>query len=207
MRRREALALLAAAVAPGQAGMPVRTGQAGMPVPTGEEMERQNLRQLLALRRVYVDRLGNGSAAGQLRDMVMAALHRARLFVVTEDEERADAYIRGSAEDLIFTETHSSRDGVQVRGRASASSREAGRAEAASAGVGIEETDDRYARERKHEAVAALRLVSRDGDVLWSTTQESLGAKYKGSAADVADKVAKELAAVWARARKTARGP
>ena len=33
-------------------------------------------------------------------------------------------------------------------------------------------------RARKHEAAAALRLVARDGDVLWSTTQESLGATF-----------------------------
>ena len=31
------------------------------------------------------------------------------------------------------------------------------------------------------------------GDVLWSTTQESKGAKYKGANADAADKVVKQL--------------
>ncbi len=171
------------------------------------DLERENLRHLVTLRRVYVDRLGNAQAANQLRDMIIAALHRARLFIVTEDEERADAYLRGSAEDLIFTETHSSREGIQLRGTASASRREPGQSDAASGGLGVGETDDRYARERKHEAVAALRLVARDGDVLWSTTQESLGAKYKGSAADVAEKVAKELTAAYTRARKLLKGP
>jgi hypothetical protein len=39
----------------------------------------------------------------------------------------------------------------------------------------------------------AVRLVSSDGDVLWSTTQESKGAKYKGASADVAEKVVKQL--------------
>jgi hypothetical protein len=32
-----------------------------------------------------------------------------------------------------------------------------------------------------------------DGDVIWSTTQESQGAKFKSSSADVADKVVKQL--------------
>ena len=36
-------------------------------------------------------------------------------------------------------------------------------------------------------------MVSNDGDVLWSTTQESKGAKYKGASADVAEKVVKQL--------------
>jgi hypothetical protein len=39
----------------------------------------------------------------------------------------------------------------------------------------------------------AVRLVSSDRDVLWSTTQESKGAKYKGASADVAEKVVKQL--------------
>jgi len=38
----------------------------------------------------------------------------------------------------------------------------------------------------------AVRLVSSDGDVVWSTTQESQGAKYKGASADVAEKVVKQ---------------
>jgi hypothetical protein len=165
---------------------------------TPEQIEQQHLRQILTLRRVYVDRLGGAPAANQIRDMIIAALHRSRLFIVTEDEDRADAYLRGSAEDLIFTETHSSREGLSVRAAGSAR----GESGAASSSIGVGETDDRYSRERKHEAVAALRLVARDGDVLWSTTQESLGAKYKGSSADVAEKVARELAAAFARARK-----
>ena len=31
------------------------------------------------------------------------------------------------------------------------------------------------------------------GDVIWSTTQESKGAKYKGANADSADKVVRQL--------------
>jgi hypothetical protein len=38
-----------------------------------------------------------------------------------------------------------------------------------------------------------VRLVNSDGDVIWTTTQESKGAKYKGASADVADKCVKKL--------------
>ncbi len=37
------------------------------------------------------------------------------------------------------------------------------------------------------------RLVSSGGDGVWSTTQESKGAKYKTASADVADKIVKQL--------------
>jgi hypothetical protein len=43
------------------------------------------------------------------------------------------------------------------------------------------------------EARIAVRLVSPDGDVIWTSTQESRGAKYKGASADVADKCVRQL--------------
>ena len=50
-------------------------------------------------------------------------------------------------------------------------------------------------KERKHEVLATVRLVNKDGDVLWSTTQESNGAFSHGASADVAEKIAKQLVA------------
>jgi len=174
----------------------------------GRGIEEQQLRQLLNLRRVYVDQLAGGDTAKQIRDMIIGALERSRLFVVTEDESKADAYLRGSADDSVFTETRSSREGINARvgGRAGNSqSRYNGTSVSATLGVG--DSDDFYEKERKHEARASVRLVSRDGDVLWSSTQESQGAKYKGSAADVADKIGRELADAYTKAKKLSGSP
>jgi hypothetical protein len=38
--------------------------------------------------------------------------------------------------------------------------------------------------------------------VIWSTTQESLGGKFRGASADVAGKVTRQLAEDFARAKK-----
>jgi hypothetical protein len=70
----------------------------------------------------------------------------------------------------------------------------------ASTGIGDRESTD--IRERKHEAMATVRLVNKDGDILWSTTQESGGAKFRGASADVADKIARALLAEVERLRK-----
>ena len=72
-----------------------------------------------------------------------------------------------------------------------------------SAGIGDRESSD--IRERKHEALATVRLVNKEGDVIWSTTQESLGAKFRGASADVADKVTKQLTADYERMKKLKR--
>ncbi|MGH9673720.1 MAG: hypothetical protein ACRD44_11115, partial [Bryobacteraceae bacterium] len=56
--------------------------------------------------------------------------------------------------------------------------------------------------ERKHEATAAVRIVNKEGDVIWSTTQESMGAKFRGAGSDTADKITKQLMADFDRARR-----
>src|SRR5579859_8020876 len=96
--------------------------------PTPAALEDGGLRELRNVRRVYVDRLTGGETAAQMRDILISSLEAARIFKVTENEERADAILRGAAEDLVFTDTHSSSDSIDARanfgsGRASSSSR------------------------------------------------------------------------------------
>jgi hypothetical protein len=159
--------------------------------------------QLLTLRRVYVDRLTGGETAAQMRDLIISSLQNARLFVLTENPDRADAVLRGAAEDLIYTDQFSTSEGISLRG--SVSNRvtrpgEGSTTRGASAGVG--ENESANIRERKHEALATVRLVNKDGDVIWSTTQESNGAKFRGASADVADKITRQLVTDFERARK-----
>ncbi len=160
--------------------------------------------QLLSLRRIYVDRLSGGETAVQIRDMILSSLHSARLFTITENPERADAFLRGAAEDLVFTDTHSSSESLSARGSVSggsgASRDSASRRNYATVGVGQSESS-RIA-ERRHEASAAVRLVNKDGDVVWATTQESMGGKFRGASADVADKITRQLMSDYERARK-----
>ena len=54
-------------------------------------------------------------------------------------------------------------------------------------------SDSSVNTETINEARVAVRLVNSEGDVIWTSTQESKGAKYKGSSADVADRCIKQL--------------
>ena len=149
-------------------------------------------RQLLTVHRVFVDRLTGGETAAQMRDILIGSLAGSKLFVLTENQERADAILRGAAEDLVYSETHSSSDGINAHvnmgtGRATSTSR------GNSAGLGIGENESDRSVERRHEALAAVRLVNKDGDVIWSTTQESTGARFHGASADVAEKITAQL--------------
>jgi hypothetical protein len=175
--------------------------------------------QLLGIRRVFVDRLTGGETAAQMRDLIIGSLQTARLFILTENADRADAFLRGASEDLIYTDAFQSSDGINARigdsdnssvgtstrfnGAGGGASRSAGRS--LSAGVGENESSN--IKERKHEALATVRIVNKDGDVIWSTTQESNGAKFRGASADVADKITRQLAIDVDKLRRSGPGP
>ena len=75
--------------------------------PSAVAMEEDSLKQLLQIRRVYVDHLTGGDTAAQMRDILLSSLESSNLFVLTENPERADVTLKGAAEDLVFTEVHS----------------------------------------------------------------------------------------------------
>jgi hypothetical protein len=157
---------------------------------------------LPSIRRVYVDRFTGGETAAQMRELIIAALEATKLFVLTENPDRADATLRGAAEDLVFTDQFSSSESAATSRRGAASRREGlARGVAGALGSAASESETVNIRERKHEAMATVRLVNREGDVIWATTQESLGGKFRGAAVDVADKIARQLAADYQRGR------
>jgi hypothetical protein len=173
--------------------------------------------QLPKIKRVFVDRLSGGETAAQMRDLIITALENSKLFIVTENQDKADAFIRGAAEDLIYTDQFKSSENVSMHGNSSDSEGVSTDTRYNGAGGGTSSRSSRSMgsgagggesseiKERKHEALATVRLVNKDGDVLWSTTQESKGAKFHGASADVAEKIAKQLMAEYERVRKSAK--
>ena len=162
-------------------------------------------KELTAVRRVYVDVLTGGETAAQFRDMVMVSLQKTGLFIVTENADRADAILKGAANDKVFTDRFHSSDNLNLHTQVSSSEHSGtsyryGEGESHSAGFGVGESESTNIEERKHEAFAALRLVNRAGDVIWSATAESLGGKFLGASADVADKIARQIVVDYHRA-------
>lgn len=164
---------------------------------------------LLAVRRVYVAQLAGGPQADALRELIIAGLDSTKLFVLTDNPERADAVLKGAADDKVFTDTFDSDKSLNDRSDAGiyggSSSKYARKGGYGGASVGDRESH--HIKERKHEAYAAVRLCNGAGDVLWSTTQESLGGKFRGASADVAAKVAHQLMLDIERTRQASVSP
>ena len=157
------------------------------------------------MKRIYVDRLTGGETAAQMRDMLISSLENAKVFAITENPDRADATLKGAAEDLIFTEKFSSSDSLNAHGAVSTGSETrtgVGRTGGKSAGLTVGENESTHIEERKHEATAAVRLVDKNGDVIWSTMKESTGGKFRGASADVADRITKQLVADLEKAKR-----
>jgi hypothetical protein len=129
-----------------------------------------------------------------------------KLFILTENPERADAILKGAADDKTFTDSLDKNDETSYHEQLGKTSGGTafirGSTVAVANGGSIDETT--HLRDRKHEAYATVRLCNKDGDVLWSTTQESLGAKFHGASADVAARIARQITLDYERQKRLA---
>ena len=183
------------------AGAGLVFGQAPDPVPAP-------VSGLLQVKRIYVAPLTGGPGADALRDLIIAGVDSTKLFILTDNPARADAVLKGAADEHAYEDTFDASEGISTRTNGgkyggsgtSTSSRSTG----GYGGLSLSDAESRHIKERKHEAYASVRLCNSQGDVLWSTTQESPGAKFRGAGADVAAKIARQLTLDVDRARREA---
>jgi hypothetical protein len=173
--------------------------------------EEESAQQLSKVRRIYIAVLTGGDAALQLRDLLMTSLHNSKQFIITEEEDKADAVLKGAGDDDVFTDTFQSSEGINAHSQIGSGSSEGLRNYANSSSnhsgaLTIGENESSRTEERKHEAIATVRLVAKDGDVIWSATAESLGGKFLGASADVADKISKRLVTDFKAAKEHVAG-
>ena len=141
--------------------------------------------KLLHVKRIYVDSFGDDAISKQVQAMVNNSLSESKRFIITENKDKADALLKGTALEKTSQEFHGSSEGTGVASVGGSHHGFVG---------GAARTDDSVAStETINNARVAVRLVDKDGDVIWTSTQESTGAKYKGAGADVADQVVKKL--------------
>ncbi len=156
---------------------------------------------LLRVKRIYIDSFGDDIISKELQSMIVSSLVATKRFKVTENRERADAILKGVALEKTSQELHAYGEATSVGGASGGGHSEisgaGGTLSGSSSGGFIARhmgtSDSSVNTETVNEARVAIRLVNPDGDVIWTSTQESKGAKYKGASADVADRCVKEL--------------
>ena len=152
---------------------------------------------LLKVKRIFVDSFGDDPVSKELQSMIVSALVSSKRFKVTENRERADAILKGAALEKTSQELHAYGESTAVGAASGGAHAEVNGASGSSSGGFIARhmgtSDSSVNTETINEARVAVRLVNTDGDVIWTSTQESKGAKYKGSSADAADRCVKQL--------------
>src|SRR5262249_26019757 len=94
-------------------------GAQASPCPTAAAADTRTPQQLLlAVKRIYVDSFGEDPISRQLQSMVISSLMASNRFIVTENRERADAILKGSALEKTSQEVHAYSDSTAVGGAA-----------------------------------------------------------------------------------------
>ena len=185
-----------AAAAPAASAAPASAAASAKPVNAEANASVLNSK-LLTVTRIYVDDFGSDPISKSIQAMVVNSISDSKRFIITENKEKADAVLKGTALEKTSQEFHSLNDSA-----AAATSHGAHHGEVSGSfvngtgsisGSAVAADDSTASTETIDDARVAVRLVAADGDVIWSTTKESRGAKYKGASADVADKVVKQL--------------
>lgn len=162
---------------------------------------------LLTIKRVYVANLVGGTQADAIRELLVASLDSTKLFIMTDNPDRADAILKGAADDKTVTNVYDSNESFNSRQNGGKASSLYSKAGGIYGGMGVGANESHHIKEEKHQAYATVRLCTKDGDVLWSTTQQSDGAKFRNASADVAFKIARQLTFDIERAQKGAGAP
>src|SRR6266516_2841385 len=118
---------------------------------------------LLEIKRIYIAPLVGGVAAASLRELLMASLDSSKLFLMTDNPDRADAILKGAADDQTFTDSFDIDQGLNARESVGVGSGRTRSSTGGSAGLSIGDNESRHTRERKHEAYATVRLCNREG--------------------------------------------
>jgi hypothetical protein len=167
--------------------------------PTQQKPDPELVAKLLKVKRICVDSFGEDADAKQIQALVMNALAESNRFIITEAPSRADAILKG----ISLTEAPPAGRGGAEPGPGRGGSR-GGPSAGGNEGDAVSsdsrqddrragKTDSAGTAEADKIASVAVRLVSPDGDVIWTARKESKGTKDKSASADVADMVVKQL--------------
>ena len=154
--------------------------------------------RLAQVRRICIQKLGEEALGAHVQEVVIAKLFEAKRFSLTENCERADFALKGSIAERAERTYRSESEGISF-GK-SASTSDSGSSAAAS--VRASDHENLSSSQIKEHAVLTLRLVDKEGEILWAISQESTGGKTKGAIGDAAERAVRRLLREIERAEK-----
>jgi hypothetical protein len=155
-----------------------------------------NLR-LLQVKRVCVQNFGDDALGVQAREMVIARLFESKRFTLTENCAKADFVMKGAVTERNDRAFREESEGIGFGTSASASeSSGSGVNRTGTSASGSARADAREtlaSSENKQHAAVTMRLVDKDGEILWAASLESTGGKTKGAIGDAAERAVRKF--------------
>jgi hypothetical protein len=180
--------------------------------PTVSPEDAVDLR-LVNVRRVCVSDFGTDALGIQIQEVVIAKLFQAKRFSLTEDCEKADFVVKGTIIERSDYATRSESEGIGF-GQSGSSSRSSSSrfgstgsssGSSVSGSVSGNAYESLSSSEVKSQAALTMRIVDRDGEIIWATSQESGEGKSKGAFTLAAEQAVRRLLRDMVRAEKQAR--
>jgi hypothetical protein len=139
--------------------------------------------RLAQVKRICVQRFGEDAIGSQAQETIIAKLFESKRFTLTEKCDTADFLLKGFVTERTEVSSRSESEGVSFGKHASTSTRE-GSGSGSVQGSGHESLSS---SETKQQAVITMRLVDKEGEILWAVSMESKGGLAKGAVGDAAD--------------------
>jgi len=162
--------------------------------------------RLLQIKYICVERFGNDPLGVQAQEMVIARLFEAKRFRLTENCEKADYTLKGSITERSDRTSRSESEGLGFTASGSArvttGSGQNRESTAASSTARGNDYESLSSSEVKVQAAVTLRVVDREGEILWAASLESTGGKTKGAINDAAERAVRRLLRDIERAEK-----
>ncbi|MBI1749032.1 MAG: hypothetical protein HY234_09850 [Acidobacteria bacterium] len=167
--------------------------------------------RLVKVKRICVQKFGEDVLGAQAQEMIIAKLFESHRFTLTENCEKADYVLKGSITERTERTYRSESEGIGF-GRSAAASESSGSGvtrsgTAAAASVRGDTHESLSSSEVKEQAAVTMRLVDKDGEILWAASLESTGGKTKGAIGDAAERAVRKFLRDLERAEKQNASP
>lgn len=166
--------------------------------------------KLALVKRVCVQGFGTDTLGNQAQETLIAKLFESNRFSITENCEKADFVLKGSIVERTEVTQRSESEGIgfgQAGSTSTSSSSKVGNvgssSSSAAAGRSAGNTyESLSSSEVKQQAALTLRIVGKDGEVIWANSQETAGGKSKSAVGLAAEMAVRRLLRDIGRAEK-----
>lgn len=161
--------------------------------------------RLAGVKRLCVGKImGDAETAPVVQEVAIGGLYASQKFAVTENCEKADAVLKGAVMMKSTMKARSEAEESALGAIVGSVRADAAGVSGGVGGVGMSGSEALSSAEKGWQATVSLRLVDREGEVLWAGSWDSPGGKSKAPIPDATERLVRQLVRELERESKAA---